>query len=302
MEENKQTTVRQWSGKTDGYGWMQKCLIYIYCVMDLRFLYYPMALVIPFYMLFGRKGYKAMYHYFHHRLHERPLKAFVSVYINHYTFGQVVLDRFAAYAGKKFQLDIDHYDLYQHYANDEKGFMILTAHIGNYELAGYTLISKGKRFNTLVYSGESDTINENRNRMLSKNNIRLIGIKADMSHLFIINNALRDGEIMSMAADRIFGSNKYVNCSFLGKEAKFPVGPFALAVQREVPVLIVFVMKNSVKHYQVYIHPIKLDVDERNLSTKEKIQILADKYVAQLEKTIKQYPTQWFNYFEFWEQ
>ncbi len=301
MEQTEQTTERKWSGRTDGNAWMQKSLINIYRLMDLRFLYFPMALIVPFYMLFSRKGYLAIYHYFRKRMHETPAKAFFHVYSNHFAFGQVILDRFAAYAGKKFELELDGYDVYQQYAKGEKGFMILTAHTGNYELAGYSLVSKEKRFNTLIYSGETDTILENRKKMLTKNNIRLIGVKPDLSHLFIMSSALRDGEILSMTADRIFGSPKYINCTFLGKEAKFPLGPFALAVQREAPILTVFVMKESVKRYRIYIRPITLSDKEKELPGKEKAACLAKKYVEHLEKTILRYPAQWFNYFEFWE-
>lgn len=302
MEETEHTTQRQWSGKTGGTAWMQRSLIAIYRVMDLRFLYIPMAFVIPFYMLFSRKGYLAIYHFFHKRMHEAPLKAFIHVYLNHFMFGQIILDRFAAYAGKKFRLDIENYDIYQKYADNKKGFLILTAHIGNYEVAGYSLASKKKRFNTLIFSGETETVLRNRERMFSKNNIRLIGIKPDMSHLFMINNALRNGEIMSMTADRIFGSPKSVTCRFFEEEARFPIGPFMLAIQREVPIITVFVMKESIKHYKVFIEKIELTEEEDHYPNKLKIECLAKKYVEHLEQTIKEYPTQWFNYFEFWEQ
>jgi predicted LPLAT superfamily acyltransferase len=180
--------------------------------------------------------------------------------------------------------------------------MILTAHIGNYEVAGYSLTSKEKRFNALIFSGETSTVLENRQRMFSKNNIRLIAVKPDMSHIFEMSNALRDGEIMSMTADRIFGSPRSVQCELLGCKADFPIGPFALAVQREVPILTIFVMKESVKRYRVFIHPVELSQAEQTLRNKEKIQLLANRYVMQLENILKRYPTQWFNYFDFWQE
>lgn len=302
MEQKGHTAQRQWSGKTGGNAWMQRSLINIYRLMDLRFLYIPMAIVIPFYMLFGHKGYLASYHFFRKRRHDTPLKAFFHVYCNHFMFGQVILDRFAAYAGKRFQLDIENYETYLQYNNGENGFMVLTAHIGNYELAGYSLISEKKRFNTLIYSGETDTVLENRKRMLTRNNIRLIGVKSDMSHLFTMSDALRSGEILSMTADRIFGSPKNVKCTFFDEKVKFPLGPFALAVQREVPIVTVFVMKESIKRYRVFIEPIELSSKEAEYPNRQKTECLANKYVAQLEKVVRKYPTQWFNYFEFWEQ
>ena len=92
------------------------------------------------------------------------------------------------------------------------------------------------------------------------------------------------------------------SCRFLGEEAKFPMGPFILAMQREVPIITVFVMKESVKHYKVFIKKIELTKEECNYPTKRKIECLAKRYAEHLEYIIREYPTQWFNYFEFWEQ
>ena len=125
----------------------------------------------------------------------------------------------------------------------------------------------------------------------------MIPVKADMSHLFTINKALSDGDIVSMPADRLFGSQKSVTCEFLGAEAKFPVGPFAVAVQREAPVLSVFVMKESTKSYRIYVR--RIDVPQTGSSV-EKRQAIAREYVAELERVIRKYPTQWFNYYDFW--
>ena len=97
----------EWSGRTDGTPFMQKALIVLFKVVPLEVIYAIMALVVPFYMLFNHKGYIAIYHFFRLRLGKKPLSAFWHVYRNHYAFGQVVLDRFATYAGRRFKLEID---------------------------------------------------------------------------------------------------------------------------------------------------------------------------------------------------
>ena len=96
----------EWSGRTDGTPFMQKALIVLFKVVPLEVIYGVMALVVPFYMLFNHKGYLAMYHFFRQRIGKKPLSAFWHVYRNHYAFGQVVLDRFATYAGQHFKLTV----------------------------------------------------------------------------------------------------------------------------------------------------------------------------------------------------
>ena len=276
----------QWSGKTDGQPWMQRSLIAMFRVVPLWLPYGVMALVVPFYMIFNRKGYNAMYRFFRERMNYGRWKSFWKVYANHFRFGQIILDRFGVYAGKKYRFITEGQELMDELETHPEGFVNLSSHVGNYEIAGYSLKPKSKRFNALVYAGETATVMENRQKMLSQNNMSMIPVKEDMSHLFLLNNAIDNGEIVSMPADRIFGSQKAVECQFFGEKARFPMGAFALASKKNVAMLAVFVMKESYKTYHAYVRGI------RN----------AQDFADNLEEIVRKYPTQWFNYFDFWKQ
>ena len=174
--------------------------------------------------------------------------------------------------------------LFDALCSGQEGFIILSCHVGNYEMAGYTFTADKKRYNALVYSGEAETVMENRNRILSKHNIRIVPVKEDMSHIFVMNEALANGEIVSIPSDRIFGSSRYVECELLGGKVKLPLGPFAMAMQRQVPTIAIFVMKDSAYHYK----------------RQEKVASLAQQFTREVESVLKAYPEQWFNYFEYW--
>lgn len=294
MSENNNI---KWSGKTGGQKWMQKSLVFLFKWVNIRFLYVVMSLVIPFYMLFNRKGYMAMYSYFHERFSYSPFKSFINVYLNHYTFGQIILDRFAFYAGKRFNINIIGNKNYETLIGKENGFIMLSSHIGNYELAGYHLKATQKSIYALIFGGETETVMKNRSKMFEGHNINMIPVKPDMSHLFKINNALREGNIVSMPGDRIFGSSKYVELNFLGKNAKFPIGPFAMAAQREIPIISIFVMKESTYNYTIYVKRIDSSANNR----KERIESMSRQFINNLEDIVLKYPTQWFNYYNFWE-
>ena len=146
-----------------------------------------------------------MYHYYTKRLGRRPLKAFFGVYHNFCRFSQVILDRFYMFSGGKFDVEVENYHLYQELAEQDPGFMILSAHVGCYELAGYTLVATKKRFNALAFGEEAEAIVENRQRLFENTNIRIIPVKDDLSHLFLINDALDNGESVSFPSDRLVG-------------------------------------------------------------------------------------------------
>jgi len=276
---------------------MHRNLVRIVRHIPLRLMYGFVAIfVVPFYFAFS-KGYKPMYHYFNRRLGWRPLRAFFGVYHNYCRFSQVILDRFYMFSGGKFDVEVENYHLYQELADDEPGFMILSAHVGCYELAGYSLVATKKRFNALAFGEEAEAIVENRERLFKDTNIRIIPVKDDLSHLFALNDALDNGESVSFPSDRLLGKQRTVTCEFLGAPAQFPMGAFALAAQRDLPVLTVNVMKASAKRYKVYVNRLRKEGEKRD----ERINGYVRQYVGHLEEVLRKYPEQWFNYYEFWD-
>lgn len=292
--------AREWTGRTDGTDWMLRSLVWFFRWMPPRLLYAVMGLVVPFYMLLRRSTYRAIYHYYRQAHGCGPWRAFCNVYRNHYAFGQVILDRFAVYAGRRFDLHIDGNEHYRRVADSDRGAIFLSSHTGNFELCGYLLNSVGKRLHVLVYAGEAAAVMENRRRVWAAHNVTMVPVRDDLSHLFAVNAALEAGDVVCMAGDRLLGSSKSVECQFLGRPARFPLGPFALAVQRDVPLLALFVMKESARAYHVYVYPVELPEAEAALPRRERMAALARAFAALMERIVKQYPHQWFNYYEFW--
>lgn len=292
------TTDKKWAGTTFGSSYMHRSLIRLLRHTPVRAVYaFTNVFVIPVSLLLRPSG-KIIYHYFRRRWGYSVAKSLVMTYVNHCYFGQIVVDKFAMWAGKRFKLSIVGLEHYEQLERRDEAFVQLSAHIGNYEIAGYSLTAKHKRFNALVYGGEKSTVMEERNKILSKDNIRLIAIKPDMSHLFELNAALAAGECVSLPADRIFGSSKSIEVTFLGKKAKFPAGPFQMPTMRGLNVLAVNVMKTSATGYTVFVTPLAYD---KTAPRQEQMRQLATAYVAELERLLTLYPAQWYNYFEFWD-
>ena len=289
---------KEWKGRTDGLPWMIRSLVVLMKVVDRHVIYCFMAIVVPFYMIFHHDSYVATYRFFRLRFGFGRIKSFLKVYANHYRFGQVIIDRYAAYAGKKFRFELDGNERFMELVNGERGFVQLSSHAGNYEMVGYGLTSTTKKINGLFYGGESKVMMDFRRKILSMHNVNLIEVDESMSHIFNMNAAIDRGEIVSMTGDRLFGSSKSIKCMFLGKEASFPMGPFALAVQKEVPMLAVFSMRYHGR-YKVYVRDIKQD---ESLPLRARMTDMARSFAAELEKVVRMYPTQWFNYYDFWKE
>ena len=288
---------RQWAGTTFGSGWMHKALIRVLRFVDVRLLYlFADIFVVPVCLVLNESR-KTAWHFFRDVLGYGPAKAAVATYRNHCMFAQVVIDRFAMYAGKRFHVTVEGFEHFHSLAERSEGFIQLSSHIGNYEIAGYSLVSENKVINAVVYAFEKESVMENRNSMFSRTNIRMITLKQDMSHLFEINAALSGGDIVSFPTDRFLEGAKCVECGFFGKMAKFPQGPFSVAAMRGCDVLAVNVMKEGHLGYRIFVTPLSYD---KTAARREQIRQLSEAYVTELEKRVREYPTQWYNFYDFW--
>lgn len=289
-----------WVGTTYGSSRMHRWLIKLLRITDVRALYwFSYIFVVPPAMVTHRPALRSMYGFFRRGLRYGRVKSAWLTYRNHCDFAEVVIDRFAMYAGKKFDISISGYDNFEAVASKPESFVQLSSHIGNYEIAGYSLRAEQKRFNALVFAGEKESVMANRNKMFEGNNIRMIPMRADMSHLFVVNEAIAAGEIMSMPADRVFGSQKVFETDFLGLPARFPQGPFMLASLHGLPMLFVAVMKAGKRRYHITVRRVEPECAPP-ANTRDRAKAMCEAYVRHLEATVRSHPTQWYNYFDFW--
>ena len=232
---------------TFGNAWMHRQLINMLRFVDERFIYvFAWTMIMPVCLLLNTNHSRShAYRFFRNRIGWGRWSSAWHTYLNHCLFATVVIDRFAMFAGKRFDIEQEGSEYLRELAFQDDGFLMFSSHIGCYEVAGYSLTPPGKRYNALVYGGEKDRIMEGRQEQFSEHNITMIPVKEDMSHLFKINEALVNHEIVSMPADRVMGSSKTIPTEFLGKTAHFPSGPFAVATLRNLEVLAINVIRIS---------------------------------------------------------
>lgn len=285
---------------TFGNAWLHRQLMRVLKVMDVRLLYiFSSLFVIPVCLLFNTNHSRTTaYQFYRKRIGYGRLRSAWATYVNHCLFGQVVIDRFAMFAGKHFEVSTFDNSEFDRLEKGKEAFVQLSSHIGCYEMAGYHMRATCKRLNALVYGGEKETVMAGREKLFEQTNIRMIPVKEDMSHLFLINEALANHETVSMPADRVVGSKKTIEISFLGEKAKFPLGPFSVATMRGLEVLAVNVMKVGAKRYTIYVEPLHYD---HQANRKQQVQQLAESYVSVLERMLRLYPTQWYNFYDFWK-
>src|SRR5204862_128282 len=112
-----------------------------------------------------------------------------------------------------------------------RGLVVLTAHLGNWELAGRMLARDGARPTHVVVAAEADPAVE---RFLrgGAGPVRFVTPTAPTVSLSLVA-ALRRGEIVALQGDRGLGTRGDVLLPFFGAPAPFPLGPVVLARDQE---------------------------------------------------------------------
>ena len=280
----------KWDGRTDGLPWMHRSLVWMLRYIPVGVFYAIMDVVIVFYIAFARMYTRATYHYFC-RIHGKSKwKAAVDVYLLFRQFGQVVIDRFAVYAGRHFDIEIDGNELVVEAMSKPEGCVLLSSHVGNYEMAGYAL-HPTKPMYAIMYGGEKAYVLEQRKREFERNGIHVLFPDDGWDYIYTVHDILEKGNMLTLFGDRNFGSPKTLRVPVLGVEANLPRGPFTVANMYEQSVLCAFVMKEARSKYHIYVRRL-----EGN-SAFSYARAFADELTAMMH----QYPHQWYNFYEFWQ-
>jgi len=292
--------MESWEGKTRGGVVGYKIFVWTLRNLGISFAYFLLIFVVSYFMFTSGKAFTAVYRFFHERMNYSKLKSLISIYRNYYVFGQILVDKLALLAGFQNKFTFD-FEGEEYLRQMDKGGLLVSGHIGNWEIAGQLLVRLEKKINILMYDAEHQKIKGYLADVLQRN-VHFIIIREDYSHLQEIKEAFSRGEIIAMHGDRYIEGNKTVVTKFLGKNAAFPLGPVNLAARFNVPAAYVFAVKESNTHYHFYSTPLQQIEFSNNLKKRDAILSAAViKFVDAFETVVYKYPLQWFNYYDFWK-
>lgn len=208
--------------------------------------------------------------------------------------GVGLVDRMASLLGKSNKLTFTNEGEYmlQEFAESHQPLVIISAHLGNWEVAGNMLRSFDKRMNAVMFDGESERLKALLEDQVGKVNYNIIAIKNDLSHVYQINNAIKQGETICIHADRFLEGAKTIEVSMFGKPVDLPYGPFQIAAKLNAHYCFIFSVKNSKYNYHFTTTVPKIEKSPQKI---------AEEFALLLEEKIERNPEQWFNYHQFFK-
>jgi len=176
-----------------------------------------------------------------------------------------------------------------------KGVILLSAHIGNWELGGVVLPVLGIPFASVALDNKDQKIN---NFFMTQRTVtggEVIGTSSSLKRCI---TALKENRALALVGDRDYFDNGIV-VDFFGKSTSLPKGPAVFSRRLSTPIIPTFVIRNQDDTFTMkFGEPIQPTVTK----DEHKDLIETTKKIAKvLENIIREHPTQWHVFRRFWE-
>jgi predicted LPLAT superfamily acyltransferase len=220
-------------------------------------------------------------------------------------FGESGLDKLAAWLGDvdPARVDFPARAQFDAMVAGGRGALLIGAHLGNLEML--RALAVGQRLapiHAIAHTRHAQRFRRvlaRAHRDFGVNLIEVSELGADTAML--LSEKIERGELVAMVGDRIppGDSSRICTVDFLGRQARFPQGPFILAAALGCPVYLFLCLKQSGRygiHLEHFAERIELPRSQREARLAAHVQ----RYAARLQHYCLSHPYQWFNFFDYW--
>lgn len=196
------------------------------------------------------------------------------------------------YIKKHIYIENSHY--FAEALSKKKGVVVLTAHLGNWELGGVVIALLGYPFWVVALPHKDKRVNDFFNHQRQSKGVKVIQLgKAVRASL----NILKENGMVALAGDRDFTA-KGVVVDFFGKPTLLPEGAAAFSLKTGAPILPGFMLRNSDDTFTL---TMEKPFETAPTGNKEQdIKRIVGQCKTIIEDYIRRYPKQWYMFRKFW--
>jgi len=198
------------------------------------------------------------------------------------------------------RLDLPQHDLIRDALRDGHGAVLVTGHIGNWDIAAKTLREYEQPINLVMAREANSTTQDYVREMRERAGVRVIYSDTSVFSALNMIRALRQNEIVAIQLDRMIRLGGARAVPFFGAPALFPSGPFVLARLAGAPLIPVFIPRIGTRHYAVRLGTShQLSRDARDAYSLDRAMRAV---IGEFEAVIRKFPSQWFQFAPFWAE
>jgi lauroyl/myristoyl acyltransferase len=172
-----------------------------------------------------------------------------------------------------------------------RGVVLLTAHLGNWEIGGLGLRSLGYPVTVVTLKHNSAFTNRLISTMRRRHGIGIIELGNSAYDGIEIIRALQRQEVIAMLGDRVFADRAGTTTMF-GRQVQLPLGPVLLAMSTGAPIVPAFSVMEAPGRYRGIIEP-ALEIrrgPDREAALEHNLRQVASVF----ERAIRRFPDQWY--------
>jgi KDO2-lipid IV(A) lauroyltransferase len=195
----------------------------------------------------------------------------------------------------KERVEIVNIHYLQQALSQSRGAVVLTAHLGNWELAGVVTSLLGYNLSAVALPFKNEKIAKIFIRRRQAKGIHVILTGSNPKEYF---RAFKRNNVIAILGDRLL-TEKGIQVKFMGKDTFLPRGPATLAMKWKTGYLAGFLIrKKKGKYMLIFDEP--MEISESGDDQKD-ILAMVEKGKQYLEKYILKYPEQWLNFSRMWQ-
>ncbi len=267
-----------------------RLLLLAYNIFGYKLVAFILNFVALYYLFFTPSVKKSMLSYYKHQ----GLILTNKLYFNHLKmFAISIFDRFVSRIKPEDLTFCVHNNDVINLLN-KNGGVILLSHVGSWASAAHCLENELPPMSIVMRENTQENIHkvEQNNQRGNEQKVNIIDLNQGAIPANIqIANALMANELVALMADRAVDKRKAIEVDFMSSKVCINKNPFEIAQRVKKPLVAIFVTNHSLKKYNLVLKLIK----------DGSIEQMAQDYTNILQKIVKKYPNQWYNFYDFFK-
>ncbi len=177
-----------------------------------------------------------------------------------------------------------------------RGFLIVTGHLGNWELCGGYVVARGLPLDAVVSRMRNPLFDRYLNDARRRFGFTVV---YDQEAVRRLTRTIREGRAAALLADQAIKNLASTYVPFFGRPARTPRGPATLALRWGVPLLFVTALRQPNGKYRLYAE----EVEKEETGDRERdVDALVRKFTQVLERYVRMAPEQYFWQHRRWKR
>lgn len=214
--------------------------------------------------------------------------------------GRQLVDRYALMNGVvEFDTRVTGTERLTRLTEQGGGFVLLTAHVGNWQTVMTYLRRLGRKVNLVMRPEDNPAVRQSLQIDAAGGAVSIISPEGFLGGVVEAMNALGRGEVVSLMGDRSYGFSP-VAVDFLGARAWFASGAFHIAAMAGTPVVVLLSAKTGPRQYALDVAALWEPRYSAGVPKEEQRRQWVQEFALTLERYVGEHPYQCFLFCDLW--